>query len=79
MQQMLRYLMDTTNIIQTLGGTFAVAKMCGVTPPAVSQWRTNGIPANKLVLIAMQLEKKSNGLWSRKEIPNWKQIWPKLR
>jgi hypothetical protein len=71
--------MNTTDIIQTLGGTFSLAKLCGVSPSAVSQWRKNGIPANKLVLIAMQLEKKSNGVWTRKEIPNWKQIWPKLR
>ena len=76
---MLRWLMNTTDIIQTLGGTFAVAKMCGVTPPAVSQWRTNGIPVNKLVLIAIQLERKSKGKWSRKEIPNWQLIWPRLR
>jgi len=25
-----------------------------------------------------ELEKKSNGKWSRKEIPNWQQIWPEL-
>jgi DNA-binding transcriptional regulator YdaS (Cro superfamily) len=71
--------MNTTEIIQPLGGTFAVAKLCRVSPPAVSQWRNNGLPNDKLVLLAADLEKKSNGKWSRKEIPNWSQIWPELR
>jgi DNA-binding transcriptional regulator YdaS (Cro superfamily) len=70
--------MNTTEIIQTLGGTFAVAKLCRVTPSSVSQWRNNGLPSDKLVLLAAELEKKSNGKWSRKEIPNWQQIWPEL-
>ena len=51
--------MNTTEIIQTLGGTFAVAKLCRVSPPAVSQWRNNGLPGDKLVLLAAELEKKS--------------------
>jgi DNA-binding transcriptional regulator YdaS (Cro superfamily) len=67
--------MNTTEIIQTLGGTFAVAKLCRVSPPAVSQWRNNGMPSDKLILLASELEKKSAGKWTRKEIPNWRQIW----
>ena len=70
--------MNTTEIIKTLGGTFAVAKLCRVSPPAVSQWRNNGMPGDKLVLLAAELEKKSDGKWNRKEIPNWQQIWPEL-
>jgi DNA-binding transcriptional regulator YdaS (Cro superfamily) len=71
--------MNATEIITTLGGTFALAKMCGVSPSAVSQWRYNGIPPNKLILIAVELEQKSEGKFNRKQIPNWHQIWPKLR
>jgi DNA-binding transcriptional regulator YdaS (Cro superfamily) len=70
--------MNTNEIIDLLGGTFAVAKMCQISPPSVSQWRNNGLPGDKLVLLASELEKKSNGKWSRKEIPNWQQIWPEL-
>jgi DNA-binding transcriptional regulator YdaS (Cro superfamily) len=70
--------MNTNEIIDLLGGTFAVAKMCQISPPSVSQWRNNGLPGDKLVLLAAELEKKSNGRWSRKEIPNWQQIWPEL-
>lgn len=71
--------MNTTEIIKILGGTFATARLCEVTPGAVSQWRTNGIPKSKLVLLANELEKKSEGKFSRKEIHNWQQIWPDLR
>ena len=70
--------MDTSEIIATLGGTFAVAKRCGVTPGAVSQWKHNGLPADKMIIIAAELEKQSDGRFSRKEIPNWHEIWPEL-
>jgi DNA-binding transcriptional regulator YdaS (Cro superfamily) len=70
--------MNTTEIINLLGGCYAVAKRCQVTPSAVSQWRTNGIAKDKLMLLATELEKKSDGKWTRKEIPNWRQIWPEL-
>ena len=37
--------MNTANqIIDALGGTKRVAELCGLTPSAISQWRTNGIP-----------------------------------
>jgi DNA-binding transcriptional regulator YdaS (Cro superfamily) len=70
--------MNTSEIISTLGGTFAVAKRCGVTPGAVSQWKHNGLPADKMIIIAAELEKQSDGRFSRKEIPNWHEIWPEL-
>ena len=31
-------------IIELLGGTFAVAKLCKVRPPSVSEWKRTGIP-----------------------------------
>jgi len=70
--------MKTTEIIKMLGGTFKVAKRCGVTPSAVSQWRSHGIAKDKLILLATEIETKSDGAWTRKEIPNWQQIWPEL-
>lgn len=40
--------MDThptaSEIIDALGGTSAVAKMCDIKPPSVSEWRKAGIP-----------------------------------
>lgn len=36
--------MDANKIIDALGGTAAVAKLCDVRPPSVSEWRLSGIP-----------------------------------
>lgn len=37
--------MDDSKIIDALGGTTEVARLCKVRPPSVSGWRVNGIPA----------------------------------
>lgn len=38
--------MDVAQIIDELGGTGHVAEACGITPPAVSNWKVRGsIPA----------------------------------
>ena len=67
-------------IISLLGGTKVVAKMCNVAPPAVTQWRTRGIPHGQLVFLAATLEKESHGLITRKDLfpDNWYLVWPEL-
>lgn len=35
---------DDSSLIDALGGTGAVAALCGLTAGAVSQWRGKGIP-----------------------------------
>jgi len=40
--------MDANKIIDALGGTFAVARLCKVKPPSVSEWRKHGIPDARL-------------------------------
>jgi len=35
---------DAVQIIDALGGTNAVARMCEITPPSVSDWKKTGIP-----------------------------------
>ena len=41
-----------SQIIDELGGTCAVARLCGgIKPPAVTQWRTNGIPQARLMYL----------------------------
>jgi hypothetical protein len=40
--------MDANKIIDDLGGTSALAKLCEVTPGAVSQWRNDGIPKHQM-------------------------------
>jgi DNA-binding transcriptional regulator YdaS (Cro superfamily) len=73
--------MENNEIIQILGGTTKVAKLCGVTLAAVSQWRTNGIPQDKLIFLAASLEKASEGKYTRKAMfpQTWQDIWVELK
>ncbi len=34
----------SSEVIDALGGTNAVAKLCGIRPASVSLWRTDGMP-----------------------------------
>ena len=43
--------MDRQKVIDKLGGTTAVAKLCNVTSQAVSQWRKLGIPKARLMFL----------------------------
>lgn len=36
--------MNDSEIIDALGGTTEVARLCEVQPPSVSEWRKGGIP-----------------------------------
>jgi DNA-binding transcriptional regulator YdaS (Cro superfamily) len=45
--------MDANQIIDALGGTFAVARLCNVKPPSVSEWRRSGIPAARLQFLQL--------------------------
>jgi len=45
--------MDTNQIIDKLGGTLEVSKVCSVTLGAVSQWRKNGIPPARLMYLRL--------------------------
>lgn len=38
-------------IIDLLGGTTAVAELCQVKPPSVSEWRNSGIPRARLMYL----------------------------
>lgn len=56
---------EAIRVIDALGGTSAVAKMCKVTGGAVSQWKTKGIPESRLMYIELAfpdvfVPKKSN-------------------
>lgn len=48
---------NASKIIDALGGTFAVAKLCQIKPPSVSEWRRSGIPsAREMFLKAVHPE-----------------------
>ena len=40
-----------SKVIDALGGTVAVSKLCNVTTGAVSQWRQGGIPEARLMYL----------------------------
>ena len=67
-------------IIDLLGGTAKVAKMCKVDNAAVSNWRVRGIPADRFMFLGARIEQESNGLVSRKDLfpNNFWLIWPEL-
>lgn len=45
--------MTPTQLIDKLGGTAEVARLCNVKPPSVTQWRTNGIPQARLMFLKL--------------------------
>lgn len=66
-------------IIDDLGGTSAVAGMCKVSPPSVSEWRTRGIPADKAPFIEAGSGGKyacericPNATWARIPDKSWR-------
>ena len=67
-------------IIDLLGGTAKVAKMCKVDNAAVSNWRVRGIPADRFMFLGARIEQESNGLVSRKDLfpNNFWLIWPEM-
>jgi DNA-binding transcriptional regulator YdaS (Cro superfamily) len=73
--------MENNEIINLLGGTSKVSKLCGVSPAAVCQWRKNGIPKDRLIFVAALIEKLSEGKWTRKQMfpESWQDIWIELR
>ena len=67
-------------MIDLLGGTNKVARLCQVASTAVTQWRKNGIPRGKLLLLAARIETESHGLVTRQDMfpGTWHLIWPEL-
>jgi hypothetical protein len=72
-------MMNVIKLIDDLGGTSAVAELCGVRAPSVSGWKETGrIPDDKLIRLAPIAE--SRGVSTRKELfpDDWQDIWPEL-
>ena len=67
-------------MIDLLGGTVAVAKKLRLSPAAVTQWKLVGIPLNRLVFLAAEIEKQSHGLVTRQDMfPKLAlYVWPEL-
>lgn len=66
-----------TEAIDSLGGVTAVARLCGVKPPSVWEWKRRGsIPIERCAAI----ERATSGAVTRRDLrPNdWHRIWPEL-
>jgi DNA-binding transcriptional regulator YdaS (Cro superfamily) len=67
-------------IISLLGGPTSVARMLNIKPPSVSDWLDGGIPEGRLIELGAEIERRSNGRFSRRE--RWPDryhlIWPEL-
>ncbi len=72
--------MSDHEIIRTLGGVTAVARMLGIKPPSVHAWIETGIPDGRLVQLAAQIEIKSDGKFSRRERwpTKYSFYWPEM-
>lgn len=73
--------LTTKQMIGLLGGATKVARKMGVSTQAVHKWVHDDIPADKLLMMAAEIEKESCGLVSRKDLfpASWQTIWPELR
>lgn len=58
--------MDTfaNTVIDRLGGTSAVARICECKPPSVHEWRINGIPKPRLQFLRVAYPEAFEGLES---------------
>jgi DNA-binding transcriptional regulator YdaS (Cro superfamily) len=73
--------LTTKQMIGLCGGVTKVAKRFGVSTQAVHRWVHDDIPADKLIMLASDIEKQSHGLVSRKDLfpTTWHWIWPELQ
>ena len=63
--------------IDSLGGVTAVARLCGVKPPSVWEWKRRGsIPIERCA----DIERATNGAVTRRDLrpDDWARIWPEL-
>lgn len=72
--------MTDSQIIDLLGGPTIIAKKLRISPPAVCVWRKFGIPEDKKLFLAAEIEKMSEGKLSRKQLfpKDWHFVWPEL-
>ena len=77
---MLMY-MKATELFNILGGPTKIAKLCGISVPGVSQWRITGVPNDRLIFLAAEIEQATEGLVTRKSLfpTTYHTIWPELK
>lgn len=54
---MSKYDFNPTQVIDALGGTNAVARLCEIAPASVSDWKKKGIPKARLMYLKLAVPK----------------------
>ena len=54
---MSKYDFNPTQVIDALGGTNAVARLCEIAPASVSDWKKKGIPKARLMYLKLAMPK----------------------
>lgn len=70
--------MNDATLIDRLGGPTAIARMCGIKPPSVFEWRQRGIPPARCPAIERAIEGRMtceelrpDVRWIRAPDPDW--------
>lgn len=73
--------MKAEELDQILGGPTKIAKLCNISVPSVSMWKRTGVPNDRLIFLAAEIENATEGLVTRKSLfpTNYKTIWPELK
>lgn len=73
--------MQAKTLFDILGGPTKIAKLCGISVPGVSQWRITGVPNDRLIFLAAEIEQATEGLVTRKSLfpTTYHTIWPELK
>lgn len=71
---------DSSDLIDKLGGTAAVARRVRTSPASVSEWRRNGIPDGRFIELGAAIERATKGAVRRWDLrpDDWWLIWPEL-
>ena len=72
--------MEATKLFSILGGPTKIAKICGISVPSVSMWQRTGVPQDRLIYLAAEIEKVTEGEITRQKLfpETYKFIWPEL-
>ena len=73
--------MTDSQIIDLLGGPAAISRKLGISSPAVCLWRKAGIPKDKRMYLAAEIERLTEGKLSRKTMfpEEWHTVWPEIQ
>lgn len=70
--------MNHAELIDKLGGTTTVARLLGIKPPSVHEWRSKGIPSDRLIQLGAEIEGKAGIPRWHLRPDDWGRIWPEL-